>query len=226
MVGILKNNLENIQNQITFYKAGGDEVMLLAVSKKQSKEKIEELFNLGVQNFGENYLQEALQKQKDLSHLKIDWHFIGQLQSKKIKDIVGQFKLIHTVCRISELEKMNTVAMDKGTQQDYLVQVNVGEEETKQGVLPCDLKEFLSKVKKYGNLNLKGLMFFPPLEENAQEAKEWFKKAYELFASSQEDHPSMQILSMGTSQDYPLAIECGSNLVRIGEVLMGERPQE
>ncbi len=228
MAGKLKENFEKIQqsvrakmekNNLTHFP------QILAVSKKQPAEKIRKLFELGLNDFGENYLQEALLKKEELKDLPIRWHYIGQIQTKKIKDIVGNFQLIQTVCRLEELQKMQEVASRKEITQDFLIQVNVAGEETKQGVSLVQLSDLIEATQQFKNLKLKGLMVFPPLEKDFEKTHHWFQLSYTLFEKKQNLlGDDFSVLSMGTSQDYLEAIKCGSTMVRLGESLMGPRP--
>jgi pyridoxal phosphate enzyme (YggS family) len=216
----IRTKIEDALSQVAFT----EKPLLLAVSKKQPIEKIEALYNLGVRDFGENYLQEVLEKQEQLKSLDIRWHFIGQIQRKKIKDMVGNFDLLQTVSRLEEMQKIQSVAEEKNVQQKILIQVNIALETTKQGVEPEKLQELIEKAVQFKNLELKGLMFFPPLSEKEEDSLMWFEKCQALFKKMQESFPqNMQTLSMGTSSDYPLAIQKGSNLIRLGECLMGPR---
>ena len=197
---------------------------VIAVSKKQPTEKIRSLHNLGLKCFAENYLQEALLKKSQLVDLDISWHFIGQIQSKKIKDLVGNFDLIHSVTRISELEKMSLVAGEKNIQQDFLVQINIADEETKQGVKTNELQNFVDEAQKFLHLRLSGLMVFPPLCQTGEESLQWFAKGQAFFQEHQKRiGPSFKHLSMGTSGDFHLAYRKGATDLRIGESLLGSR---
>ncbi len=227
MAGQLKENLEKIQVVVERERNCNlvpSSPTILAVSKKQSAEKVESLFDLGIKDFGENYIQEALAKKQALKQLPIRWHFIGQLQRKKIKDIVGEFYLIQTVSRVVELQKISEVASDKGCVQKVLIQVNVANEDSKQGVSLADLEKLVELAIQASNIELLGFMFFPPLSESEPETLEWFEKCSTLFRNWQSKYPdSFVTLSMGTSHDYPLALRKGATMVRLGECLMGPR---
>lgn len=228
MAGELEKNLKDIESEVQKVLQENPSLeapLLLAVSKRQPTEKIKQLFELGVTNFGENYLQEALEKKKALQSLPISWHFIGQLQSKKIKEIVGEFDLIQTLSRKVELDKMEQVASQKGLQQKVLIQVNIASEDTKQGVTPDCLGDLVDACLACSSVLLQGLMFFPPLSDDSQETMNWFEKSSELFSYWKKQHPDhFKVLSMGTSQDYLFALRKGSTLLRLGECLMGPRP--
>ena len=198
---------------------------IIAVSKKQPISKIQELYQLGIRDFGENYIQEALEKMKALSTLNIRWHYLGQVQSKKIKDIVGRFHLIHSVARLSEVEKISQVAWSLGSEQNVLVQVNIAREVSKQGVPVEDLPEFLKKSQEFRSVHILGLMIFPPQTQDQVQALKWFSKASELFQQMKEKTGGVHFchLSMGTSGDFQWAVRKGATDIRIGEALMGPR---
>lgn len=229
MAGLLKRNLEAIQDIIERESNKQSLVhrpRLIAVSKKQSIEKIQELYDLGLKHFAENYLQEAMNKIEALQHLNINWHFIGKIQSKKIKDIVGNFELIHTVSRMSEVEGISKVAGNKGLIQKILVQVNIADEESKQGFSVAEILEAIKAIQEVENILLKGLMVFPPLSENEVEVSLWFQKSKKLFDQLRERvGESFDQLSMGTSDDFHLAIRSGATDLRVGSRLMGPRDQ-
>ena len=227
MVGSLKENLKKINAKIASENPSQkNSPRIVAVSKKQPESKIRELNDLGVIDFAENYLQEALLKIESLKKLNLRWHFIGQIQSKKIKDIVGRFDLIHSVCRVSELEKMSLIAAENNVIQDFLIQINIANESTKSGVKPGELDAFVAEAVKINHLNLKGLMIFPPLSDSEEESLKWFSQGQDLFLKYQKQlGEEFCHLSMGTSGDFHLAVRQGSTDLRIGEILMGSRTQ-
>ena len=217
----LKNNLEKAKSLI---QQEGAKVRIIAVSKKQPISKIQELYRLGIRDFGENYLQEALEKMHWLQNMDIRWHYLGQLQSKKIKDIVERFYLIQTVARLNEMEKISQLAQDRGAKQRVLVQVNIAREISKQGVDPGDLSDFLKESLKFKAVQLEGLMVFPPKAKNEAQALRWFSKASDLFEQMKvQMGASFCRLSMGTSGDFQWALKSGATDIRLGEVLMGPR---
>ena len=174
----LKNNLEKVKFRI---QQEGVKVRIIAVSKKQPISKIQELYRLGIRDFGENYLQEALEKMQSLQNMDIRWHYLGWIQSKKIKDIVERFYLIQSVTRLNEMEKISQWAHDRGAKQRVLVQVNIAGEISKQGVHPGDLPDFLKESLKFKAVQLEGLMVFPPKAKDEAQALGWFSKASDLF---------------------------------------------
>lgn len=230
MAGNLKNNLESILNQLQLVKTEHKELSeptVIAVSKKQPIEKIKEMYSLGIKDFGENYVQESLEKKSALNDLGIFWHYIGAIQSKKLKDIVGQFHLIHSVSREVELQKISQIAQEKNITQKILVQLNIAKEETKSGVFPKDFSSFCQAANQQKGIQLCGMMVFPPLEDSDEKSRVWFEQSKEIFdqVASELKSDSWTILSMGTSSDFPQAYDCGATHLRIGESLMGPRPK-
>ena len=217
----INEKIKKVQNQNPQLKPA----TIIAVSKKQDIEKIKEAYGLGIDNFGENYWQEAKEKIEALKDLNITWHYIGRLQSKKIKEIVGKVQSIHSVSRLEEIEKINEIAKEKNINQRILLQVNIANEPTKQGFTPEDLKKVTKNLKDYKNIKAEGLMIFPPLSEQKEETKKWYQTSQDLFNSIKEDQnpKTWQKLSMGTSSDFDLAYSMGATDLRIGEALLGKR---
>lgn len=227
MAGSLKSNLEKINKQIALELQKNptlEQPRIIAVSKKQPVAKIEELYALGVADFAENYVQEAKTKMQSLKNLPLRWHYIGAVQSNKLNDLVGNYELIHSMARRTDVRKAADIADAKGVQQNFLIQINIAGEPTKQGVLPDDLPSILKDVQDFSNLHLQGFMIFPPLCETDEESLEWFAKGRELFEYWQKQlGASFQRLSMGTSSDFQLAVRMGATDLRIGESLLGQR---
>ncbi|QDK36534.1 YggS family pyridoxal phosphate-dependent enzyme [Bdellovibrio sp. NC01] len=202
---------------------------LLAVSKLQPMEKIRDLYGQGQRRFGENYVQEALDKQEALSDLPdIEWHLIGHLQKNKAKYVVGKFHLIHSVESLELAQVLSRQCDSKGVQQNILIQVNLAHEETKNGFDKNDVLAAWPELMKLPNLHIMGLMTMPPLTETGSEVRHYFAELRALRdeLKRQTDttvHP-MTELSMGTSHDYQVAIEEGATIVRLGTILFGERP--
>lgn len=224
---MLRKNLEVVNDKIKLEKdrnpALGDP-KIIAVSKKQSVDKIRDLYELGIRNFGENYLQEALDKISTLKDLSIDWHFIGSLQTKKIKDIVGNFSYIHSVSRLKEVEKISQIANEKAVSQKIFIQVNIGNEKSKSGILPSEALNFCLGLESFASIEVVGLMVFPPIGESEEEDSQWFQESFQLFSEIQKKmKPSFNRLSMGTSLNYEIAYREGATDLRIGESLLGQR---
>jgi len=203
------------------------EVTLVAVSKTKPVEDILELYQIGQRDFGENYVQELVDKQAQLPK-DIRWHFIGHLQSNKVKYIAPFVHLIHGVDSASLLKEINKQAQKNGRIIDVLLQVFIASEETKYGL---DENELVSIVEgfgkaEFGNVRVVGLMGMASFTEDLTIVRTEFKKLKQLFdslPSSGNVNIKPQFLSMGMSADYPIAIEEGSNMVRIGSLLFGTR---
>jgi pyridoxal phosphate enzyme (YggS family) len=202
-------------------RKGHQNVQLLGVTKTVPQSSVCEAYALGLAQFGENRVQEALPKVAALP--MAEWHFIGRLQTNKVKDVVGRFALIQSVDRWRLAEALQEAAQRQDQRIRILIQVNVGEEQQKGGVLPGELPDFLYDVSKLHNLQVDGLMTIPPFTENPEDARPYFKKVYRLFSECTIPGIGMHILSMGMSNDFEVAIEEGSNLVRVGSALFGER---
>lgn len=223
MAGKLQSNLKNIQHKIQQILEENSELQsprLIAVSKKQSMDKMRMLYALGIRDFAENYLQEAQEKIKALSDLDIRWHYVGRLQTKKIKDIVGYFCLIHSVARLEELLKISSLAKDKKIIQEVLLQFNIADEETKQGLNLAQLKKIAETKGDFPGVRIKGLMIFPP----PQSHESVYAQSRDVFKELKKDFgEEFQRLSMGTSHDFEQALTYGATDLRLGEILMGKR---
>ena len=198
-----------------------DEIELLAVTKTVPIQTIAEAFSLGLRSFGESRVQEALPKIECFR--QADWHFLGQLQTNKVKDVVGRFTLIHSLDRWNLAVALQEQAQKMGQTVRVLVQVNIGKEVQKGGVYPEDLQDFLIKAASLSRLRIEGLMAVPPASENAQDARPFFREMGRLFRETRVAGVEMNVLSMGMSNDYEVAVEEGATLVRVGSVLFGER---
>ncbi|KYG69326.1 YggS family pyridoxal phosphate enzyme [Bdellovibrio bacteriovorus] len=202
---------------------------ILAVSKLQPEEKIRALYNEGQRMFGENYVQEALDKIEHLQDLSdIQWHLIGHLQKNKTKYVAGKFALIHSVDSLELAQVLSRQCENKNVQQNILIQVNVAQEETKGGFDKDSLKKHWKELTSLPCLKINGFMTMPPLTENPEEVRPYFQELRKLMEElkSQTDlklHP-LNELSMGTSHDYAVAVEEGATILRLGTILFGERP--
>ncbi len=206
-------------------KGANPSTEILAVSKFQPVEKIRELYEQGQRKFAENYAQEAIDKQAQLRDLDdIDWHFIGHLQKNKVKMIVGQFSLIHSVDSLELAQTIDRKANERQLVQNILVQLNLADEETKGGFNEADFAQQAAELAKLKSIQVKGLMTMPPLFENPEMARPFFKKLSNMRDQFSSLLPELKILSMGTSSDYLVAAQEGASLVRLGTVLFGERP--
>ncbi len=201
------------------------EVTLIAVSKTKPNEDLMELYALGQRAFGENYVQELVDKAASLPK-DIEWHFIGHLQSNKVKYIAPFVYLIHGVDSEKLLQEINKQAFKQGRVIDCLLQVHIAEEETKFGFDEAGLMELLEsgRLANYPNVNIKGLMGMASFSDDRTQVQKEFKQLKKCFELSQNSMgETCSILSMGMSGDYELAIQEGSNMVRIGSLLFGAR---
>ena len=198
-------------------------ITLVAVSKTKPIEDILELYNLGHRDFGENYVQELSEKAEKLPN-DIRWHFIGHLQTNKVKSIIPFVYLIHGVDSLKLLTEINKQAEKNKRIIDCLLQVHIAQEETKFGF---DETEFSNlELKQFLNVRIKGLMGMASLTDDINKIRIEFKSLKTLFEKLKTQNPELSILSMGMSADYKIAIEEGSNMVRIGSLLLGERNYE
>ena len=200
-------------------------VRLVAVSKVKPAVMIEEAFLAGQVIFGESYVQEFIDKAEQVRQ-PVEWHFIGHLQSNKVKYLRGRIALIHSVDRFSLAQEINRQWGKDGSTVDILLQVNLGEEETKSGTTSQDLAELVRQVAQLEHVRIQGLMALPPWFDDPEEVRPYFRQlrllAGEIDALGL-PNVVMQELSMGMSHDFTVAIEEGSTLIRIGTAIFGER---
>lgn len=215
----------NIKNNIELVKQGiPDDVTLVAVSKTKPLNDLEEAYSAGVRDFGENKVQEFKEKYEKF-HKDVRWHFIGNLQTNKVKYLVGKTFLIHSLSSIKLLEVMEKEFGKKNVIANTLIQINIGREESKGGLLEDDLEDLIKEVEKCNFIKVKGIMAVIP-KGNEGSNRYYFKKVKDIFDSlkyREFKNIKMEILSMGMTHDYSIAIEEGSNLVRIGEGIFGKR---
>lgn len=198
------------------------DVLVIGASKTMPLERI--LFvrdNTDVKIFGENRVQELLEKYTP----DVRWHFIGQLQTNKVKYIIDKVELIHSVDRLSLLQEIDRQAKKHGKVQDILIEVNIGGEEKKGGVAPAEVIDFAKEVDKYPSVRLKGLMsVLPNVEKEALNAFYLqLSKLYDTLKQTRLDNADIRYLSAGMSNDYDVAVKYGANIVRLGRALFGER---
>ena len=201
-----------------------DAVTLVGVTKFTSLEAMHEAQRAGLTQFGENYPQHLAQKLPDFEG--IAWHFIGHLQTNKVKSIVGRVHLIQSVDSVHLAEALERAAAARDTVQELLVQVNIGREPQKSGVLPEDLEALLTAAASCGHLRVRGLMAIPPQAALAEESRPYFAAMRGLFERWRgvDSRVDMAYLSMGMSMDYAEAIREGANMVRVGTAIFGARP--
>lgn len=217
-----KNAMSRLETALEESGRSRKDVLVIGASKTMPLERI--LFvrdNTDVKIFGENRVQELLEKYTP----EVRWHFIGQLQTNKVKYIVDKVELIHSVDRISLLQEIDRQAKKHGKVQDILIEVNIGGEEKKGGVAPAEVIDFAKEVDKYPSVRLKGLMsVLPNVEKDALNAFYLqLSKLYDTLKQTRLDNADIRYLSAGMSNDYDVAVKYGANIVRLGRALFGER---
>lgn len=217
-----KNAMSRLETALEESGRNVKDVLVIGASKTMPLERI--LFvrdNTDVKIFGENRVQELLEKYTP----DVRWHFIGQLQTNKVKYIVDKVELIHSVDRISLLQEIDRQAKKHGKVQDILIEVNIGGEEKKGGVAPAEVIDFAKEVDKYPSVRLKGLMsVLPNVEKDALNAFYLqLSKLYDTLKQTRLDNADIRYLSAGMSNDYDVAVKYGANIVRLGRALFGER---
>jgi PLP dependent protein len=249
---MMKDNIKEIEQRI---QAACDrsgrkrsEVTLIAVSKTKPNSMIKEAYELGMCHFGENKVQELVQKYEALQQEffePVSWHLIGHLQRNKVKYIVDKAVLIHSVDSLRLAEQIELEAAKKGLLSDILIEVNIAEEDTKFGVKETEVQPLVDGILKLPHLRLRGLMAVPPYVENPEKNREYFRKLRELYVdiktknidnkdkgnisnvtndSYRRDFPEhFDILSMGMTGDFEVAIEEGATMIRVGTGIFGER---
>lgn len=203
----------------------GQKVTLIAVSKTKPSSDIKALYDIGVRDFGENKVQELCDKYDELPK-DIKWHLIGHLQTNKVKYIVDKVYLIHSVDSIHLAQQIENECEKKNVDVNILVQVNVAKEDTKFGLMTEDVMSMIETISKLPHIHIKGLMTIAPFVEDAEENRQVFSDLKKLSVDIRNkniDNVSMDVLSMGMSGDYRVAIEEGSTMVRVGTSIFGER---
>ena len=228
MTNHIAENLLSIGAQIKqcAVTAGRDanNIKLLAVSKTKPVSDIVLAYEAGHRSFGENYVQEGVDKIADLKHLTdISWHFIGPLQSNKSRLVAENFDWMHSVDRYKIAQRLNEQRPNYASPLNICIQINIDDEDTKAGVLPQDLMPLLSDCEKLNKLSIRGLMAIPKASQVKSEQLASFKKVQDLFATCQQKYPQFDTLSIGMSGDIPAAIECGSTIVRVSTAIFGAR---
>ena len=226
---MLAENLQNVEERIqaACARANRDrnEVTLIAVSKKKTVSMLEEVYAEGIRCFGENKVQELTEKHDKLPS-DVKWHMIGHLQRNKVKYIVDKVDLIHSVDSVRLAETIEQEAVKKDVIVPVLVEVNVAEEDSKFGLKVNEVLSIIEEISKFPHIRIKGLMTIAPYVENPEENRPVFARLRKLsvdIAEKNIDNVSVEILSMGMTNDYEVAIEEGATMVRVGTGIFGER---
>lgn len=226
---MVKENLAMVEERIkaACARAGRSygSVTLIAVSKTKPVRLVEQAYEYGIREFGENKAQELREKYEVLPK-NISWHFIGHLQTNKVKYVAGRACLIHSVDSLHLAEAIEAESLKKGLDTDILIEVNVAQEETKSGIKTEETEELARNIAKLPHVHIKGLMTIAPFVENAGNNRMIFRTLKDLsvdIGSKNIDNVSMNILSMGMTNDFEVAIEEGATHVRVGTAIFGER---
>ena len=203
-----------------------ESILLCAATKMNDANAVRQAILGGVDCCGENRVQELVQKQADNAYEGAPVHFIGHLQTNKVKQVVGKVDLIQSVDSLRLLEAVNKEASRQAIIQDILLEINVGEEASKTGFAIDEILPLLDNLANYGNIRVKGLMAIPPVSHNPGDNRKFFQKIYELsvdISTKKYDNVSVDVLSMGMSDDFDDAIACGSTMIRVGTAIFGAR---
>ena len=222
----IKGQIEQVQHTIANLKEKHQlhyPVDICVASKYATAAEVRYIHSQGLTLFGENRVQDALQKQEDLQDLDINWHFIGHLQTNKINKILPSFNCIQSVDRLELIEQLHKKCSNLNIKKDILLQFNPGDDPNKFGFSLNDETYLLDQLQQYNSLDVKGIMLIAPLINDEKELAVIFEKTKKTYDKFSEKYDKLSILSMGMSQDYQLAIKCGSNMVRIGRFIFKEK---
>ncbi len=204
----------------------GQKARLLLATKTRTPDEINFAISLGVDLIGENRVQELCDKYDKINRKGVDIHFIGALQTNKVKYIIDKVDMIHSLDRLSLAKEIDRQAAKIGKVMNVLCEINLGEEQSKSGILLSQAEDFLREISKFEHIHVCGLMAIPPIMTEISTQKEYFQKIMDLYidiSAKKIDNIDMSVLSIGMSSDFDLAIECGSNMVRIGTAAFGKR---
>ena len=225
----IRSCIEHIQTKIEAAEKKspyGQKARLLLATKTRTADEINYAISLGIQLIGENRVQELCDKYDSINRKNVEIHFIGALQTNKVKYIIDKVDMIHSLDRISLAKEIDRQAAKIGKVMNVLCEINLGEEASKSGILLSEAEKFLMEMSKFKNIRVCGLMAIPPIMTDISTQMEYFKKIMDLYidiSTKKIDNSNISVLSIGMSSDYELAIECGSNLVRIGTAAFGNR---
>jgi pyridoxal phosphate enzyme (YggS family) len=223
-MALIAENLQATRSQIAAAQlAENQPVTLIAVSKSQPIDLIEKIIDAGQRVFGENYVQEAIEKINTLQNYNLEWHFIGPIQSNKTKQIAENFDWVQSVDRLKIAERLNDARPENKAPLNICLQVNVSGEASKSGVAPNELEDLAREITQFSRLKLRGLMAIPEATTNETEQRKAFREMKILFEQLKQQGYALDTLSMGMSGDFKVAIAEGATHVRIGSAIFGER---
>ena len=221
----IRNNIQRIKEELKRVAVCPD-IILLAATKTRTPEEINFAIDCGLTHIGENRVQELLEKYDDIDTDRVQVHFIGHLQTNKVKYIVDKVDMIQSVDSFELASEISKRSLAKGKKMDILVELNLAGEATKSGIRPEDTLEFIEKIASLEGISVKGLMAIPPICTDSDRQLEFFKKIFAIFIDISKkniDNSNMQVLSIGMSDDYALAASAGSTMVRVGSGIFGAR---
>lgn len=226
---MIRENLEEVRERIRLAceRSGRrvEDVTLISVSKTKPVEMLKEAYEAGSRDFGENHVQEILEKHGQMPE-DVRWHMIGHLQKNKVRQVIDKVVLIHSVDTVGLAEQIEKEAAKRDLDIDILLEVNVAGEESKFGFCPEEVEEAVRKISLLPHVHIKGLMTIAPFVVNSEDNREVFKKLYNLYVDIRGkniDNVSMSVLSMGMTGDYEVAIEEGATMIRVGTGIFGAR---
>ncbi len=226
---MIKEQLDEVRERVreACFRAGRapEDVTLIAVSKTKPAQAVQEAYDAGARDFGENKVQEILQKKPVLPQ-DIRWHMIGHLQRNKVHQVIGKAVMIHAVDSLRLAEQIEAEAAKRDLDVDVLLEINVAKEESKYGFFLEDAEEAIRAISAFPHVHIKGLMTIAPFVENPEENRGIFKKLYQFSVDINDkniDNVTMGVLSMGMSGDFEVAIEEGATMVRVGTSIFGAR---
>ena len=226
---MIKENLEEVREKIrqACQRSGRreEDVTLISVSKTKPVEMLKEAYEAGSRDFGENRVQEIMEKYGQMPE-DVRWHMIGHLQKNKVRQVIDKAVLIHSVDTVELAEQIEKDAAKRDLTVDILLEVNVAEEESKFGFRTEEVEAAVMKIKEFPHVHIKGLMTIAPFVSNSEDNREVFKKLYQLYVdirSKNIDNVSMSVLSMGMTGDYEVAVEEGATMIRVGTGIFGAR---
>ena len=214
---------QNIQQNAQKSGRNPDHIRLMAVSKTHPSSAIQAAFESGITDFGESYVSEAVEKIKNIQNQAITWHFIGPIQSNKTRLIAQNFDWVHSVDRPKIAQRLNDQRPPELPPIQICVQANLFDEPQKKGVTLKELPELLGFVANQPNIQLRGLMVIPPLQTSYENQLEQFNQVASVYQNLQQQFSTMDTLSMGMSNDIAAAIAAGSNMIRVGTAIFGQR---
>ena len=223
----ISKNIGQIQQKIadyaTKYGRSANDIHLLAVSKTKPASDIKQAYQAGIHDFGESYLQEALEKITELAELDICWHFIGSIQSNKTRDIAQHFNWVHSVDRLKIAQRLSEQRSTELPDLNICLQINLSDEASKSGIKLSQLNQLATQIKTLPHIKLRGLMAIPAKKDTLKEQRDLFHQMQQLLNSLNQQGHQLDTLSMGMSNDLEAAIAEGATMIRIGTAIFGAR---